>query len=316
MDQAVSSEIEEKLTSRWSPGKWSLVGVLGLLGVAAIWLGSMCFINPDHEVLMAARKGHVWKLRLLLAVHPGLARTTVAGRRPIIAAVKNDHLAASKALLGAGADPNVRSPAGRTPLLIAILKQDVGMLRMLLQNGADPNVRNEAEKRPALFFAVDTAMEEIVRLLLENGADPQATDHLRRTAMDGTINLRDPDSYPVVRLLVRYKVNGDPWYAGHALDVVTGQGDEQLVPPFLEAYGDLNRRSIPYPEWTLLRVAVEEDNETLVRQLLEAGADPEQCGFEGRPLIDAARSPAVTELLEEHAKNKKDGKESRPENSD
>lgn len=78
-----------------------------------------------------------------------------------------------RALLAAGADPDADSenPFGVRPLHAAAAAGDHDSARALLEAGADPNVRQQGGYTP-LHSAAHSGDVELVRLLLVHGADP------------------------------------------------------------------------------------------------------------------------------------------------
>ncbi len=95
-----------------------------------------------------------------------------------------------RALLAAGADPNVFDSEGRAPALSrALMRDDLALVRLLLEAGATPNMRwtatLEADEAAGLcaqtyekLLAWDCGSEEMAKLLTEFGADPSGFDNL------------------------------------------------------------------------------------------------------------------------------------------
>jgi ankyrin repeat protein len=111
---------------------------------------------------------------------------------PIMYAARENSLAAGKALIDAGADPDLQDPDGATALVIAIINAHYEFARMLLDAGADPAIADNDAAMGPLYAAVDmhrlavghgrgspppvgllTAVDT-ARDLLEHGADPNA----------------------------------------------------------------------------------------------------------------------------------------------
>jgi ankyrin repeat protein len=143
---------------------------------------------------------------------------------PLMYAAREGSLETARALVEAGAHPNLADPDGSTALLIAIINEHYDTAAMLAKKGADPNI-TDASGTGALYAAVDmntlgevfgrpgrpsssklTAID-LMKVLLEEGADPNATlktPTLQRahTPGEGTLNV---GSTP----LMRAAKNGD-----------------------------------------------------------------------------------------------------------
>jgi ankyrin repeat protein len=111
------------------------------------------------------------------------------GMTPLLFAVREGELEATKLLLDSGADIHASTGNKTSPLVIALLNGQVGIATWLLERGADPNAA-DAYGRAALFAAVDLrnfyharfadvpydGLEPmpLIRALLKKGADPNA----------------------------------------------------------------------------------------------------------------------------------------------
>jgi ankyrin repeat protein len=81
-----------------------------------------------------------------------------------------------KALLSAGADPNVYDYYGYTALVVSL--GDLPIIRLLLNYGADPNIKG-TNGWTALVWSIavtDIDSDAHVRVLLDYGADPNVYD--------------------------------------------------------------------------------------------------------------------------------------------
>mgnify|MGYP006296031533 CR=1 FL=1 len=104
-------------------------------------------------------------------------------------AIFHNQIDVVKALLKAGADPNIKSNGQdkKPPLFvvqpISIENDDyttqdlLQLFKLLLQAGADPNCQN-GDQEPLLYHVCenDEFPGEVVKILLDAGADPNVTD--------------------------------------------------------------------------------------------------------------------------------------------
>lgn len=111
-----------------------------------------------------------------LFFHPALADD-----RALLRAAKANDTKAVLALLGSGADPNVRGPQGETPLMAAALHGNIKVANALLKAEADSGLSDELD-RTALWIAAAGSQTELVVLLA------------KQDSAQSTINLVDTQS--------------------------------------------------------------------------------------------------------------------------
>jgi ankyrin repeat protein len=146
----------------------------------------------------------------------------------------------ARALIEAGADPNVADPDGTTPLVLAIINAHYDVAALLIEKSADVNRADGVGMSP-LYAVVDMAHQEplvnrplpvptgiqrppdIVRLLLEHGANPNAA-------------LTAP-------LMMRQHNNGDPSLGDGATALMRAAkvSDVPLMRQLLDGGADANR---------------------------------------------------------------------------
>ena len=118
---------------------------------------------------IAAGRGHLDMVQLLIAQGGDVAIASKDGSTPISMACKGNHTEIVTLLLDNGAAVN-GAQGGRSCLHNASAREYVELVRLLLDRGADPSDVG-AGKSHSLFTAVDRGNVEIVKLLVENGAN-------------------------------------------------------------------------------------------------------------------------------------------------
>ena len=175
---------------------------------------------PALDVAKAIRADDVATLDKVFARHPGLDPNQ-AGQKGVTFlfwAYAHHHIAAMKALVAHGADPNrvLRLPNEKggtdaTHLInIAAGGPKDELLVALLDLGADPNAIDE-RKEPALLNAVYINNYVRMKILLDHGADIDAVDSGGYTAMStlASLNAFEQVHYLLERGADWRKSNGD-----------------------------------------------------------------------------------------------------------
>ncbi|XP_038604281.1 ankyrin repeat and SOCS box protein 12 isoform X2 [Tachyglossus aculeatus] len=177
---------------------------------------------PGTPLRLAAARGHLRCLRVLLAHGAEVDRLDAKAQTPLFTAVSHGHAACARLLLEAGASP-LGSPYNNcSPVLTAARDGRGAILQALLAHGADANVRarvpawapGPAACTGPLYLAAAYGHLDCFRLLLLHGADPDynCTDPrlLARVARPRTLLelcLRRGCGPDYVRLLVDFGAN-------------------------------------------------------------------------------------------------------------
>ncbi|XP_078417973.1 ankyrin repeat and SOCS box protein 12-like [Cetorhinus maximus] len=135
---------------------------------------------PGTPLRLAASKGHLSCLEVLLRHGAEVDSLDVKAQTPLFTAVSGRHLHCARALLRAGANPNGSIYNNCSPVLTAAREGDVDILQALLEYGAEVNVRSKVPEWASnacacsgpLYLASVYRHYECFRLLLLYGADP------------------------------------------------------------------------------------------------------------------------------------------------
>lgn len=230
-------------------------------------------------LLAAARAGNADVVRLLLqhGVPPDAAvdRSSALG-----GAVGNGRVAASLALLEAGADPNTQDRYHGTPLHRATMLE---LVRLLVEHGANVGAL-DPDGAPPLFQAVAREDLEVVQFLLDHGADPIARDAKGGSALHAAVHSRR---------------------AGAILEMLLARGakvtwtDARGFTPFLLAADGGNTKSMEVllSRGSYLHAKTEDGRNALhlaagharaTRFLLDRGLDPAGASDDGRTPLHVA----------------------------
>ncbi|NXI22692.1 ASB12 protein, partial [Sterrhoptilus dennistouni] len=135
---------------------------------------------PSTPLRLAAARGCVRSLRVLLEHGAEVDSLDVKAQTPLFVAVSNGHRECVRALLEAGASPLGSVYNNCSPLLLAARDGREDILRQLLEHGAQANVHarlpewaaNSVSCSGPLYLAAAYGHLECFRLLLLHGADP------------------------------------------------------------------------------------------------------------------------------------------------
>ena len=220
-------------------------------------------------------------------------RLRLQGKRhgtALIAAVKNNHIKVVKALVEAGADPNIRDLSGDTALTIAAGHGDNIYLVQILVLDAQASI--DIQNRLGYTSLMKTVMNShkgVVRALLDLGANPNIQDSFGRSPLMMAVKHKNAD---IVQMLLA--AGGDPNCVKYnILDCPIMQasrdGNKEIIKMLSEAGAALDIRD--KSGQTPLMVAIKHNHVDAVQVLLEKGADfkCKKYSTDNCPLIQASR---------------------------
>ena len=229
--------------------------------------------EPSGEtVLMScARTGSLGAVEQLLAAGAEPNSVEVdSGQTALMWAAAGGHWEIVDLLIGAGADVNASSSGMFTPLMFAARTGDLKSAELLLDAGAEVNVASEDGLSPLLIASAsldaitgsdyrlvveESQHESLGALLLDHGADVTQSDQYGMTALHYAVEMNKPS---LLRALL--KRDADP-NARLTQGLPFRRGDYVGR----EAYDGAS------PFWLAARLG----NVEMMRELLDAGADPE-----------------------------------------
>jgi ankyrin repeat protein len=241
---------------------------------------------PDPKaarMMELLRAGDRPAFRTMLGEAPGIARLKgPGGSTPLMYAVLHGDLDDVRLLLDGGADPNVRNEAGATALMWAV--DDLDKTRLLLGRGADVKARSEDGRTALAIAASRYGSLEVVRLLLDSGADPSVQSPSYKGPVTPLAEAANVGGEAVVRLLIERGADvkgAAPSALGAAIDANDARCVDLILPA---ADRDTASRALanlgpPFAN------AEQHRNTTLLRRLLDHGADVNARGPGGYPVL-------------------------------
>ena len=147
--------------------------------------------TPDSsELVDAAARGDVERVRRLLAEGVPVDARNGNGRTAVTAAALGDHVDVARVLIDAGADVDHQDTERNNPLLVTGETGSVPMLREVLR--ANPDLaRTNRYGGTALIPASDRGHVELVRALLQTDIDVDHVNRLGWTALLEAVILGD-----------------------------------------------------------------------------------------------------------------------------
>lgn len=160
----------------------------------------------------------VRKLGLALALAIGgtgvaQAKLNLFGDLPIVEAIKEGSLDATKKAIIDGASVHARAIDGTPVIVLAVAERNFEIVTLLIENGARPDDRSKKDETSPLTLAAANGDYAIVSYLLDNKADIDLPGALRETALIKATRAHNND---IVKLLLERGANVDDTDPGGA----------------------------------------------------------------------------------------------------
>nr|XP_037281328.1 ankyrin repeat domain-containing protein 26-like isoform X2 [Rhipicephalus microplus] len=178
--------------------------------------------SPLH---LAAARGHVTIVQLLLRAQARVDALDSEGKTPLMKAVEGHHLETARCLLEQRANPDVPDQNLDTALHLALSTGQADMAALLVQFDADVSARNKEGMSPLYLAAVQQYLD-VARLLLDRGAQANAGDNKKKSPL---MVASEAGSVALVQLLLSRGANANAVDCeGHtALDLARRAGHEE-----------------------------------------------------------------------------------------
>jgi ankyrin repeat protein len=120
---------------------------------------------------------------IMASLNAAQAKLDLFGDLPIVEAIREGSLDATKTAIIDGASVHARAADGTPVIVLAATARNFDIVKLLIDNGARPDDRSKKDDASALTLAAANGDLEIVTLLLDNKADIDLPGVLRETAL-------------------------------------------------------------------------------------------------------------------------------------
>ena len=273
--------------------------------------------TPLH---VAAVRGDVALMELLLANKSNISAATGYGRTPLDVAAGAGNLAIASTLLSHGADVNAKNSGtdskGWTPLHYAVNSNQKEMVALLLKNKADPNARIETsfgeggKGYTSLLMATAKALPDVVDLLLASGADPNLRNATRVPILNAMYNENPAARLQMLKSLIQHggALESRDSFNNTPLLLAAGRADKEAMVLLLANKADVNAQDQNgySPLRMLVEISQNQDIKPLAELLLAAGADVNARNANGSTPLHLAVQKGKQDLIELLLANKAD----------
>ena len=155
------------------------------------------------------------------------AKLDLFGDLPIVEAVRDGSLDATKTAIIDGASIHSRAADGTPVIVLAAAARSLEIVKLLIENGARPDDRAKKDDTSALTLAAANGDLDIVTYLLDHKADIDLTGSLRETALIKATRARHTG---IVKLLLERGASTEETDSAGvtALDIAQASGRKDL----------------------------------------------------------------------------------------
>lgn len=265
--------------------------------------------DGNSLLLLAAAKGHVEIIAILLDNGPELNRAGSAGTTALHQAASRGYTEIVKMLIGKGADLNIQDRDGDTPTHRALWSRQFPSVRILLKSGANPNIANKRGHTP-LHAAAAKGSVEILQELIAQGSNLEAKDREEWTPLHTAIGQNMTNAAKILlqagASVTTRNMNGDT-----ALLTAIGKGNRELAELLIAKGADVTAANrdglVPLHVLAIgpslfsiagvTATASEGPGDIMLAKLLIAnGASPDAKDKDGETPIDLARRKERSQL--------------------
>jgi ankyrin repeat protein len=268
---------------------------------ARMGLSQMSLEYTTEAFVRSAEKGDITAVDLFLAAGMDANVTDKEGNTALMYEAAKGHTPILDALLKAQADVNKKNMGGRTALSWAASAGQTDSLRILLDKGANAEAINEA-----FISAACMGQLEVLRILFDRGADVNkvGSNALRCAAASTRVGVTEEERNDTVSFILDLgsdvnAQNEDGWTA---LLSATERGLESVVRTLLNRGADVNAAcdcpGFRGGGWSPLTIAALRGHTGIVRALLDKGADVNaKSGDQGRTPLIVAVLGGYTDIV-------------------
>ena len=243
------------------------------------------------------------------------------GLTPLMNASLNGYVKLAMELIKHNADVNAKDNTSADSLFYAVnANNSLELVKVLLNSGANPNIVY-SDPDEGSFIILDRSLYynnfEIFKTLVENGAninkvndrgEPLIVDAIRRERFDIVEYLVDKGIDPTMKytdyrnipfsLLAAAVNNNDTKIAEYLIDKGADVNTKAIIDNYMENGMTSNYKDNSKEAVNLIFAAIENGNTSLVKLLIEKGADTTVVNKEKKTVFDIAREKGYDDILE------------------